>query len=81
MKISGAPTQCCKTLINCHDFQRVSHSRSIDYKLGSANSLPQFRERSRVYNWYRTMNCAEKDVPQNMLSTLISHGVKLKTLV
>jgi len=53
----------------------------IDHKLDRSNSLPQFREKSKVYVWYQTLNCAEKDVLQNMMSTLTSHGVKIKTVV
>lgn len=67
--------------MNCQDLQWVSQSNRIDHKLDRSSSLPQFTDRSRVYEWYRTLNCAEKDVLEHMMSTFTSHGVKIKTVV
>jgi len=80
-QIFGAPTRCCGTFMNCHDLQWVSQNNRIDHKLDRSNSLPQFKDKSRVYEWYRTLNCAEKDVLEHMMSTFTSHGVKIKTVV
>jgi len=80
-QIFGAPRRCFGTSTNGQYLQLVTQNNRNEHKLDRSNSLPQFKETTRAYEWYQTLNCAEKEVLENMFCNFTSHGVKIKTLI
>lgn len=79
-QIFGAPTRYFGASGNRQDLPFVFQN-NLSYKLDRASSLPQFHNGTRAYEWYQTLNCAEKDMLANMMCTFTSHGVKIKTAI
>jgi len=79
-QIFGVPTRYFGASGNRQDTPFVSQNNRM-HKLDRSTSLPQFPDGTRAYEWYKTLNCSEKDMLENMMSSFTSHGVKIKTAI